>query len=438
MESLGTKTETLAMMYGKLNTAKVLPQCGEEYNWLNIKTWQTFNKELSCVFLGRYDEMASMEYLGRIGYQRGRIMQGVLIHTLCSKDMKNKKVVLLGAGENSFYAEMLLKERGINVYAYADNSPKLQGTSLRDKIIYSPYELFDDQYYFISTVLENNINKVRLQFAVNKIESYGIFLKMSFHDFLDEDQDLMKIWLEAANKICFENENLETIMPYNCGDNWSYIRLNFMLWSTRWSHWAYLWEKEIIEQKAYHDILEIGPGYGLMSLMLLKQFDNINIDWMLLNAESALIAENSCDFRAGLQKVKKFFPDRIAEIFGSVERDLTINKKYDLVILTEVFEHFALNPVSTMKKLAACLNMGGRIILTTPNWGKLFIYQSWKDMPDGKNVSDEEYKKLLQYGHSYQYDKDELIDIFDQAGLQIEKYNISDENNHNIVLIPKC
>lgn len=57
--------------------------------------------------------MASMEYLGRIGYQRGRIVQGILIHSLCSEDMENKKVILLGAGKNSFYAEMLLKERGI-------------------------------------------------------------------------------------------------------------------------------------------------------------------------------------------------------------------------------------------------------------------------------------------------------------------------------------
>lgn len=382
--------------------------------------------------------MAYMEYLGRIGYQNRKIMQGILIHIHEPEDMKNKKVIILGAGVNSFFAEMLLREKGVNIYGYADNFDKIQGSSLRRNMIYSPYELFhDDQYYFIITVFENNINKIRLQLEANGIKSYAIFLKTTFHDFLDESKELMKTWLEAVNEICFLNENAEEIMPYNCGETWCYIRFNFMLWSTSWSHWAYLWEKELIEKKPYSDILEIGPGYGLMSLMLLKQFNNINIDWMLLNADSALIAENSCDYSVGLQKVKDLFPDRISEMIGSVERDFAADKKYDLIIMTEVFEHFALNPVSVMSKLAGSLSENGCIILTTPNWGKLHIYQTWKDMPDGKDISDEEYRNLLKYGHSYQYDKDELIEIFDLAGLKIERYSISDENNHNIMLTLK-
>lgn len=382
--------------------------------------------------------MASLDYLGRIGYQNGKIIQGILIHTFDSEYMKNRKVVIFGAGENSFIVEMLLREIGVKVHAFADNSAKLQGNSLRGKRIYFPYDLFNnDEYYFIISVSENNINKVRLQFDANGITSYGIFLKTLFHDFLDEDLGLMKVWLKAVNEICFTNENPKTIMPYNCGDNWRYIRLNFMLWSTRWSHWAYLWEKELIQRKSYQNILEIGPGYGLMSLVLLEQFHDINVDWVLLDADSARIAENACDFAVGLQKVKKLFPDRISEIYGSVEKDCVINKKYDLIILTEVFEHFVLNPVFTMRKLVECLNEDGRIILTTPNWGKLHIYQTWKDMPGVKDISDEEYKKLLEYGHSYQYDKGELIDIFDCAGLEIERYDLSDENNHNIVLVLK-
>ena len=45
MEHLGTKAETLALMYGKLNTAKVLPQ-------LRLQ-WQTGNgggRRLSAAF----------------------------------------------------------------------------------------------------------------------------------------------------------------------------------------------------------------------------------------------------------------------------------------------------------------------------------------------------------------------------------------------------
>ena len=47
MEHLGTKAETLALMYGKLNTAKVLPQLT-----FTVADWERRRAEIVCSFSG--------------------------------------------------------------------------------------------------------------------------------------------------------------------------------------------------------------------------------------------------------------------------------------------------------------------------------------------------------------------------------------------------
>lgn len=143
-------------------------------------------------------------------------MQGFLINThLYLQEIKSKKVILLGMGENSIYAEKSLKEKGIDIFGYADNSEKLQGRGIDGKNqIYSPYDLFpNDDYYFIITV-KHDIATVRLQFMRYKIKSYGIFINHDFHDFCDTDEEMQKILMEALNIICFKGEECETALPY--------------------------------------------------------------------------------------------------------------------------------------------------------------------------------------------------------------------------------
>lgn len=386
----------------------------------------------------------NVEYLGRIGYNCGRLMQGFLINThLYLQEIKSKKVILLGMGENSIYAEKSLKEKGIDIFGYADNSEKLQGRGIDGKNqIYSPYDLFpNDDYYFIITV-KHDIATVRLQFMRYKIKSYGIFINHDFHDFCDTDEEMQKILMEALNIICFKGEECETALPYVSdyaidGKN-ELGRINFLLYSTTWSHWAYSWERELIESKQYKEILEGGPGYGLMSLVFLKLFPQIHIDWMILGDKGDALGGANLRFTKSLQKIESMFADRLETIYAEIERDFCLDKKYDLIVLTEVFEHFVLNPVNTMKKIMKLLKEDGRIILTTPNWGHLHIYRSWEDMPNSEDVSKQEYQELLEsvrYGHTYQYTKEELITIFERAGLKIERYDLSDSNGHNIVLV---
>lgn len=383
-----------------------------------------------------------VEYLDRIGYIRGELRSGFIIDIMGDgiNDIikSGKKVILIGAGENSFFAETLLLGKGITVYGYADNSRKLQGKFLRGKKILCPYACYQwEDAYFVITTQPQRISDVRLQLMAHNVCNYGIFLNCHFHDFIDEDRKLHMQLMEAVNEICFKESITESVLPYG---EWGGGKLGDCYWllkSTRWSHWAYIWEREILAKRG-EKVLEIGPGFGLMSLVLLKEFPDIEMDWVILENKSAL-AEVNNEFIYGLRKVKKWYCKQINEIWGAIERtDFQLQEnKYDLVFMTEVFEHFVLKPLDVMKKIRKSLSDNGVLILTTPNWGHVSIYERWEDMPEDSEVDNDRYEQLLKCGHNYQYNKEELDDIFIRCGLEVVRYEISDVNNHNYMLKKK-
>lgn len=382
-----------------------------------------------------------IEYLDKIGYERGIPQGGFLIDVMGNgiSDIKasEKKIVLLGVGENSFLAEMLLQRKGVEVHGYADNSTKVQMNYLRGKQVLSPYDCFKRKdIYFIITTQMKHISDIRLQFMAHNICNYGIFFKTDFHDFMDEDIDLQAQLMEAVNAICFEEKITETVLPYGAWSNGKPGDCNWMLRSTQWSHWAYIWEKEILKQYG-KSVMEIGPGFGLMSLVLLKGFPDVELDWVLLGKENgSVISGKNCEFTDGLKKIKKWYGKRVNEIWGEIERNKfhLPKKKYDLIIMTEVFEHFILKPLKVMQKIHDLLADEGVLILTTPNWGHVHIYERWEDMPEDEQINDEKYERMLKCEHVYQYEKKELEDIFRQCGFEVVKYKISDSNNHNYML----
>lgn len=382
-----------------------------------------------------------IEYLDKIGFIKGIPQSGFLIDLMGNgiNDIKKsgKRIILFGVGENSFFAEMLLEKKSIEIYRYADNLSRLQGKYLRGREILNPYDCFKrEDIYFIITTQTQRISDVRLQFMAHNICNYGIFLRTDFHDFLDEEAELQELLMDAVNDICFEKEVTETVLPYGA---WSIGRPGDCIWmlrSTQWSHWAYIWERELLKQQR-KKVLEIGPGFGLMSLVLLKESPDIELDWVLLGKENgSIFSGKNSEFTSGLKKIKKWYGERVNEIWGEIEKNKfhLPEKKYDLIIMTEVFEHFVLKPLKVMKKLHDSLNDEGILILTTPNWGHVHIYEHWEDMPEDEDVSDERYEQMLKSEHVYQYEKEELEDIFVQCGFEIVEYKISDSNNHNYML----
>lgn len=371
-------------------------------------------------------------------------MDGFLINL--NRDLKalsgcNKKIVLVGTGDNSFYAEKLLGEIGIQIYAYIDNLEKVQGDFLRGKQVYSPYDLFkEEDVYFIIAVSNQHIMDIRLQFMVHGVVDYGIFYVTGFHDYSNEDVMLHNVLLDAVNEICFDGETVEIALPLDAWNGGNGVGIsNTLLGSTRWSNWIYIWENEFLEENRNAKVLEVGPGYGLMTLVLLKIFPNIQVDWLLMGKKNNTLLDDISPYAHSLKKIKTKYNGRINEWYDYIEKkECNIDKKYNLIILTEVLEHFALNPINTLKKLCHSLESGGKLVISTPNWGPAYKYKNWSEMPVCGEVSDDRYLQLLKAGHTYQYSKQELVEIFEQVGLEIEQYKISDSNNHNFLLKKKA
>lgn len=261
---------------------------------------------------------------------------------------------------------------------YADSSKSTQGMRFGGMKVENPYPLFKKgNCHFIIVGTLQRVNNVRLQLMVQGVTSCSFYFETIYHDFQEEDAVLERQLMEAVNEMLADGETADTAFPLrgNLGAESDYGctcgYLNGILSSTTWSHLVYLWERQIIRSSQTSHVLEIGPGAGLMSSTLLREFPALKIDWALYGEESSSLDRPEVENieTRSLKKVKDQFAGRVTESWGRIERSSfeLPDSKYDMVILTEVFEHFALHPVGTMKKIRNALRDDGYIALSTPN-----------------------------------------------------------------------
>ena len=86
---------------------------------------------------------------------------------------------------------------------------------------------------------------------------------------------------------------------------------------------------------------------------------------------------------------------------------MPFTNKFDLIILTEVLEHFNFNCISTIDKMVESMNDGGYLFFSTPNYykqPKIQTYKSYKEMPSiGSKYEDK---------HIYIFKPEEVEEIF--------------------------
>lgn len=116
------------------------------------------------------------------------------------------------------------------------------------------------------------------------------------------------------------------------------------------------------------------------------------------------------------------------------EPEYRIQKKFDIIVMTEVMEHFSANPRNTICKISEMLKEDGIIYLSTPNWGHLPIYETYADIPDWTDLDN---YKASYIGHTYQYSETELRQILDECGLKIDRYALTEANHHNLLVSHK-
>lgn len=176
-------------------------------------------------------------------------------------------------------------------------------------------------------------------------------------------------------------------------------------------------------------MLEIGPGRGFFSVAANCINSRIDIEWLMFELE-----ESSEEAVAG--RYKWWPANQYRTYYGVIESPgYRISKKFDIIVMTEVMEHFSANPRTAVRKIADMLKEDGEIYLSTPAWGHLPIYDTYYDIPDFTSM--EEYKASY-IGHSYQYTRQELERILDECGLRMDKYALTDGNNHNMIVRHKC
>lgn len=271
------------------------------------------------------------------------------------------------------------------------------------------------------------------QLRVHGEKLYAVAMMETYHAYTENGKQtiLQEFTMDAISRILCSGKTItEIIHPViNVGSGGN-IMLPFdeLCWSTTWIHHLMQWFNEKYNGKSFHKaktMLEIGPGKGLFSAVVHRMNSCIQIEWLMFD-----MMDKSVEAVEG--RYNWWPANMFRAYFGMIEEpQYKIDKKFDIIVMTEVMEHFSANPRAALCKIADMLEEDGELYLSTPDWGHLPIYDTYYDIPDFTSV--EEYRAAY-IGHSYQYTKAELFQILDECGLRVERYALTDGNNHNLLV----
>ena len=369
------------------------------------------------------------DFNGNIHFLKKTALAAFLFGTVPASELKARKIALLGTGADSLFCTDLLARRGIEVAAYCDNDLSLVGKVFHGKMIHSPFSIYQSgQYHIIACPDSEQFEAVVDQFSHCGVTDYSLFFQVD--TVVDYKQENMReLLLNALN--CLINVHDDPQTHHNAPLGITMRLLPSIEWWSQELFWLY--DDMQVAQNAPR-ILDIGPGFGLVSVILKLLRPDSELHW--LNLEIKDYEDTSY-----IDPETKKYP--IVRHFGVVEDPAyQLSEKFDVIIMTELFEHFASAPVPTMRKIAGMLSDHGRIYLSTPNWERANFYASWRDIPPfpgdrqeycTRNKSRIEWKDLNLI-HTYIYRESELRDIFAESGLAVERFVLNECNNFNFVL----
>lgn len=186
-------------------------------------------------------------------------------------------------------------------------------------------------------------------------------------------------------------------------------------------YWARIpaWMREDAGKRKVGRVLDIGCGYGTL---------------LALSTEIYHAPGYCLDVT---QYLKPAFARRRHLIFARANIELAPipwSEKFDVVILTEVLEHFNFQPLPTLRKIHDALAPDGVLFLSTPDahdWGRLLkYYQRLSDLP----MPDPSHQ--IRDAHIWIYNQEEITTLLNEAGFRIERleYAPGNGNRHFNVL----
>ncbi|SFP49912.1 Methyltransferase domain-containing protein [Oscillibacter sp. PC13] len=369
------------------------------------------------------------DFSGNPHWQKKTAFVAFLYGSASLEQLKKKKIAVLGTGEHSLWCTELLGRHGIEISAYCDNDPQMVGKLFFGKQVVSPFDLFEtDTYHLIAAPDQEHFEPIADQFAHCGVKDYSFFFHAdTIIDFKDEE--IRTVVMAALN--CLINNEYSAQIHKNAPMGITLRLLPGLEW---WSQELY-WLRD--DLKAFGQgpkVLDIGPGFGFVSLIIKLMRPQSNIHWLSLAVEDSTRP-------SFIDPATKRYP--ITQKFGMIEDpEYRIDEQYDCIIMTEVFEHFGAAPDVTLKKIASMLGPNGRIYLSTPNWENENLYRSWREIPPFSGDRETYYKANksridwmdLNLKHTYFYTEKELYELSALCGLEMERFVINDCNNFNCVL----
>jgi len=179
-------------------------------------------------------------------------------------------------------------------------------------------------------------------------------------------------------------------------------------------YWANLpeWMRQDAGRHKAARVLDIGCGYGTL----------------LAFAAEVYRAAGYC------MDVTHYIP-RFGEIrgfhftTGNIQLDpVPQSGSFDVILMTEVLEHFNFDPLPTLKKIHDALARDGVFFLSTPDadeWGRQTkYYAKLEDLPPA-----DPSKKFID-DHIWIYNRQELLSLMAQAGFRIDRFAYSPGVGH--------
>ena len=133
-------------------------------------------------------------------------------------------------------------------------------------------------------------------------------------------------------------------------------------------------------------------------------------------------------------------PERAAELWtrnGIDQRQLDIEtddfpfaeQSFDVVVLTEVFEHLRVNPMRALREARRVLRPGGHFILSVPNVSPLHRvrFLLGRDYQGDIVKEFEKLERLGHMGHFRLYSRNEIERILEYAGFDVEVVRVAGE-----------
>lgn len=175
-------------------------------------------------------------------------------------------------------------------------------------------------------------------------------------------------------------------------------------------YWSFFpkWMREDAGTRKVTRILDIGCGYGTLLTLAVR----------IYGAQGYCL--DSTPYAAALAR-----KDGLIFSQSNIELDpIPWKEKFDVIIMTEVIEHFNFHPTPTLEKIRAALAPGGLFFLSTPDarsWGRTTKYfKRLEDIPPPPSRP----AKVID-DHIWVYGRSDLLRVARTAGLKVERLEIS-------------